>query len=88
VHQRKEVEQQTKPRQNTKYVEEGLADPNQVLKQNPPKKRQQTREQNGPKRNLFLEIVQEKKNPNHPQRRNKSHTIRNNKRSNYLISKN
>jgi len=69
-------------------VEEGLADPHQDLEQKPPKKKQQNKEQNGPERNLFLEIVQKKKTPNHPQRRNKSHNIRNNKRSNYLILKN
>jgi len=69
-------------------VEEGLADPHQDLEQKLPKKRQLKKEQNGPERNLFLEIVQKKKIPNHPQRRNKSHNIRNNKRSNYLISKN
>jgi len=69
-------------------VEEGLADPHQDLEHKPPKKRQQNKEQNGPERNLFLEILQKKNIPNHPQRRNKNHNIRNNKRSNYLISNN
>jgi len=82
------VQQQTKTRQNLEHVEEGLADPHQDLEQKLPKKRQQNKEQNGQERNLFLEIVQKKKIPNQLQRRNKSHNIRNNKRSNYLISKN
>jgi len=80
----------TAPRsyKNTEHVEGGLADPHQDLEQKPPKKRQQNKEQNGPERKSFLEIVQKKKIPNHPQKRNKSNNIRNNKRSNYLLSKN
>jgi len=44
VHRQKEVQQQTKPWQNTEHVEEGLADHHQDFKQKPPKKRQQTKE--------------------------------------------
>jgi len=50
-------------------VEEGLADSHQDMEKKPPKKRQQNKEQNGPGKNLFLEIVQKNKIPNHPQRR-------------------
>jgi len=71
----KKCSNKLKPRQKTEQVEDRLADPYHDLEQIPPKKGQQTNEQNGPERNLLLEIIQKKKIPNHPQRRNKSHTI-------------